>query len=235
MAKGWPGEPDMDYDVLVAESKAAENVGKPIENVIFDFGNVLVYWEPSKALVGRYSPESIDWFLDDANSGLYTAFDMTDMGVTEAESVEWARANRGERAATMLDYYYANFVDTLGGAVPGMRPLIEDLKAAGLGAWGLSNWSTGTYPIAEENNAVLQALDDKVVSGYVKLRKPNADIFEYAFKQFGIDAASSLFVDDKAMNIVGANAVGMRGVRFSDPYKLRQLLIDNGVNIPAVQ
>lgn len=235
MAKGWPGEPDMEYDVLVAEGEAAANAGKPITNVIFDFGNVLVYWEPGKAMVGRYTPESIDWFLDDDNSGLYSAFDMTDMGVSEAESVEWARANRGERAADMLDYYYANFIDTLGGAVPGMRKLIEDLQQAGVGAWGLSNWSTGTFPIADENNPVLQMLDGKVVSGYIGLRKPNADIFEYALKEFGIDAASSLFVDDKAMNIVGANAVGIRGVRFSDPYKLRQLLIDNGVNIPAVQ
>ena len=28
--KGWPGEPDMDYDVLVADGEAAANAGKPI-------------------------------------------------------------------------------------------------------------------------------------------------------------------------------------------------------------
>lgn len=28
---------------------------------------------------------------------------------------------------------------------------------------------------------------------------------------------------------------GIRGVRFQDPVKLRELLIANGVNIPAVQ
>ena len=27
--KGWPGEPDMDYDVLVADGEAAANAGKP--------------------------------------------------------------------------------------------------------------------------------------------------------------------------------------------------------------
>ena len=40
--KGWPGEPDMDYDVLVADGEAAANAGKPITDVIFDFGNVLI-------------------------------------------------------------------------------------------------------------------------------------------------------------------------------------------------
>ena len=39
--KGWPGEPDMEHDVLVAQGPAAAADGKPISNVIFDFGNVL--------------------------------------------------------------------------------------------------------------------------------------------------------------------------------------------------
>ena len=43
------------------------------------------------------------------------------------------------------------------------------------------------------------------MSGYVGLRKPHRDIYDYALKQFGIDASGALFVDDKAMNIVGAN------------------------------
>ena len=28
--KGWPGEPDMEYDVLMADGEAAANAGKPI-------------------------------------------------------------------------------------------------------------------------------------------------------------------------------------------------------------
>ena len=51
--KGWPGEPDMDYDVLVADGEAAANAGKPITDVIFDFGNVLIYWDP------RVGPEQL--------------------------------------------------------------------------------------------------------------------------------------------------------------------------------
>lgn len=49
--KGWPGEPDMDYDVLVADGEAAANAGKPITDVIFDFGNVLIYWDPVAVLI----------------------------------------------------------------------------------------------------------------------------------------------------------------------------------------
>ena len=53
--KGWPGEPDMEYDVLMADGEAAVNAGKPITDVIFDFGNVLVYWDPVAVMTPRYS------------------------------------------------------------------------------------------------------------------------------------------------------------------------------------
>ena len=62
--KGWPGEPDMDYDVLVADGEAAANAGKPITDVIFDFGNVLIYWDPVAVLIPRYSQKTINEFLD---------------------------------------------------------------------------------------------------------------------------------------------------------------------------
>ena len=55
--KGWPGEPDMDYDVLVADGEAAANAGKPITDVIFDFGNVLIYWDPVAVLIPPLQPE----------------------------------------------------------------------------------------------------------------------------------------------------------------------------------
>ena len=91
------------------------------------------------------------------------------------------------------------------------------------------------FPIALDNFDILRSLNDRVVSGYVSLRKPNKDIYEFALQQFGIDASGAVFVDDKAMNIVGANNAGIRGVRFKDSRALRALLIDAGVKIPAVR
>ena len=69
--KGWPGEPDMEYDVLMADGEAAVNAGKPITDVIFDFGNVLVYWDPVAVMTPRYSDELVEQFLDNDISGFY--------------------------------------------------------------------------------------------------------------------------------------------------------------------
>ena len=233
--KGWPGEPDMDYDVLVADGEAAANAGKPITDVIFDFGNVLIYWDPSAVLIPRYDKETIDRFLDNDVSRFYDANDLMDGGATPEEGVAWMREHSGDQWADMLRYYLDNFEDSLVGVVPGARVLINDLKAAGIGVWGLSNWEKELFPIAEKATPILSKLDGKVVSGYVKLRKPHKDIYERALAEFGIPADGAVFIDDKAMNIVGANAAGIRGVRFRNPVRLRELLIDAGIDIPDVQ
>ena len=233
--KGWPGEPNMEHDVLMAEGEAAKSVGKPIRNVIFDFGNVLIYWNPVAALVARYSQETIDQFLDNDISGFYDGNDMMDGGLSLEEGVAWMRRTHGDKWADMLQYYLDNFEDSLTGVVPGMRVLVNDLKAAGIGVWGLSNWEKELFHIAERDCRILQQLDGKVVSGYVHMRKPHKEIYEAAVKQFGIDPSTTVFIDDKAMNIVGANEVGIRGIRFSDSRKLRDILIGQGVNIPGVK
>ena len=214
--KGWPGEPDMDYDVLVADGEAAANAGKPITDVIFDFGNVLIYWDPAAVLIPRYSQKTIDEFLDNDISGFYDVNDLMDGGTSTDEAIAIMRRDRGDKWADILDYYIKNFRDSLTGIVPGARVLVNDLKAAGIGVWGLSNWESSLFHVAEEQCDILQQLDGKL-------------------NQFGIKADGTLFIDDKAMNIVGSNAAGIRGVRFQDPVKLRELLIANGVNIPAVQ
>jgi HAD superfamily hydrolase (TIGR01509 family) len=233
--KGWPGEPEMDYNVVESEDAASDAANEPIENVIFDFGNVLVLWDPQAAVLPRYSQELTDKFLDNDVSGFYDASDAMDMGASSEQVLASNRERYGEFWSGMMDYYYRNFVDSLVGPVEGMRVLVNDLKAAHIGVWGLSNWSSELFPPARQMYPILSSLDDSVVSGYVGMRKPHRDIFEYALNRFGISARTALFVDDKAMNIVGANAAGIRGVRFSDAYKLRALLKERGVEIPGIQ
>ncbi|WEV71883.1 HAD family phosphatase [Bifidobacterium sp. ESL0790] len=233
--KGWPGEPEMVYNQVMAAGEAQSATGKPIADVIFDFGNVLVNWDPEPVMLPRYSKELTEQFLDNDISGFYDASDAMDVGGTVKEAVEAVREKYGEPWASMLDYYCANFEDSLVGQVTGMRVLVNDLKATGIGVWGLSNWATELFPPADRQYSILRSLDGRVVSGYVGLRKPHKDIFEYALREFGIKAETSLFVDDKAMNIEGANAVGMRGVRFNDSTKLREVLRGLGVAIPDVK
>ena len=232
---GWPGEVEVPTDVILADDQAESAKGRPISQVIFDFGNVLIYWKPEAAMVSRYSPEAIRDMLDNDKSGFFDANNMMDGGEPCAQAQDWVQEHYGAPWDEMFTYYCENFVDSLTGPVPGARVLVNDLKAAGVGVWGLSNWGTELFPYAWEQYPILHELDDLVVSGPIHMRKPHPDIYLHALERFGIRAEDALFVDDKGMNVVAANKVGIRSVCFTDPYKLRNLLIESGLDIPRVR
>lgn len=233
--RGWPGDPDMPYDTVQANAQAANAQGMPVTDVIFDFGNVLLFWDPAAALVPRYERDTIERFLDNSVSGFYDANDLMDGGGSLDDGIAMMREAHGETWIGVMRYYLEHFEDSLIGTVPGARMLINDLKDAGIGVWGLSNWQRDTFGIAQEHCGILHQLDDAVVSGFVEMRKPDRDIYELALRRFGIEARTSVFIDDKAMNILGANNAGLRGIRFSDPQRLRAALIALGIGIAPVR
>ncbi|MBW3080407.1 HAD family hydrolase [Bifidobacterium saguinibicoloris] len=234
--KGWPGERELTvpFDEVLALDASAAHEGAPIRDVIFDFGNVLVDWDPEALFMPRYSHERVEAFLDNDVSGFYDACDRMDCGMSPEDGIAWMRETHGERWAEMLTYYFDNFLDSLTGTIPGMRVLVDDVKAAGLGVWGLSNWQSQTIGMAEDAYAVLRALDGRVISGEVRLRKPDKAIYRKALETFSIDEATAVFVDDRASNVIGANRAGLRCIRFRDERGLRQTLITAGVPIPQV-
>lgn len=108
----------------------------------------------------------------------------------------------------------------------GMRPdqamfdLIDDLRSAGVRVGLLSNSWGNTYP-RERIDALL---DPVVISGEVGLRKPHAAIFELAVARLGLSAGRVLFIDDAEPNILGAHAVGLRGLLHTDATTTRAAL-----------
>jgi putative hydrolase of the HAD superfamily len=64
---------------------------------------------------------------------------------------------------------------------------------------------------------VAEAFDHIVVSAEVGLIKPDPRIYRLALDGLGVSSEEAVFVDDMAENITGAEAVGMRGVRFLNP------------------
>ena len=115
---------------------------------------------------------------------------------------------------------------------PGIPELLRDLKAAGYGVWGLTNWSHETFHFAFEKFPQLaELLQGTIVSGVEKMHKPNADIYELAMSRFGLSPESSVFLDDTAKNVAGARSAGMHAFRFVDADQARRDLESLGVRV----
>jgi 2-haloacid dehalogenase len=96
----------------------------------------------------------------------------------------------------------------------------------------LTNWSAELFPWARENFDFLQRFEDIMVSGEVKMKKPNPDIYLHLAKTYSLgDFSGCLFIDDSVRNCEAARSLGLDSVRFTTPEALVETLRECGVNL----
>ena len=191
-------------------------------NIIFDFGAVLVDWNPHYLFDPYFGDaDKASWFLDNICTNEWNR--QFDGGKPFAEGLAELKAQFPEWTRE-IDVYWNEWTKMMGGAIPGMYELVKDLKAAGYGVYGLTNWSAETFYQIEKNYPVFALLDGKVVSGEEKLLKPDAAIFRCLLDRYGLKAEESVFIDDTLSNVEGARAAGLAGLHFKDPDSLRKEL-----------
>ncbi|MCI1649711.1 HAD family hydrolase [Bifidobacterium tibiigranuli] len=216
-----------------ADEMTTDSADSTITDVIFDFCGVLIDWQCRACLEGHFPDDLVDEICaDDDPYGFYRYEDHMDSGEEFADLIVQYREEFGDDMAKVFTYYIAHYADSLPRMVPGMEELLTDLRDAGIGAWGLTNWSHETFHTAFDRFPQLEAaLGGTVVSGFERKRKPNADIYELTMQRFGLQAAHCVFFDDTARNVNGANAVGIHGLPFTDADTARRDLQRLGVRI----
>lgn len=193
-----------------------------ITTVVFDFGGVLIDWDPRyayRAMGG--TEEEIEHFLAHVATHEWNA--RLDAGLPYAEAVV-ERAEEFPEHAEWLHAYHERWSDMLGGAIEGTVEVLADLRERGVPLYGLTNWSAETFPVAQERFGFIDWFDDVVVSGEVGLVKPDAQIYHHLVDTFGVVPDTALFIDDRAENVEAAERLGFHGHHFHDPAALRRHL-----------
>ena len=200
-----------------------------IKNIVFDFGGVLVDWNP-RYLYDKYfgDEQQAQWFLD--NICLYSWNLQMDGGKPFAEGVAELQAEHPEWAEA-IGIYHTRWVEMMGGEVEGTADVLRRLKENGYGIYGLTNWSAETFPLIRDTYSVFGEFDGIVVSGEEHLLKPNAAIYHCLFERYNLQPEESIFIDDNADNVAAAKAVGMESVRFVDAATLVQQLAEFGIEL----
>ena len=200
-----------------------------IKNIVFDFGGVLVDWNP-RYLYDKYfgDEQQSQWFLD--NICLYSWNLQMDGGKPFAEGVAELQAEHPEWAEA-IGIYHTRWVEMMGGEVDGTADVLRRLKAKGYGIYGLTNWSAETFPMIRDTYPVFGEFDGIVVSGEEHLLKPNAAIYHCLLERYNLQPEESIFIDDNADNVAAAKAVGMESVRFADAATLVQQLAEFGIEL----
>ncbi len=189
-----------------------------IKVVIFDFGGVLVDWSPHN-LYRRYfeQPHDIDRFLAEINFAEWNA--QQDKGHPFAQAVA-EHSNKFPQHAELIKAYHERWEDSIVGAIDGTVNILRQVKQRGYLVYGLSNWSAETFPLVKDRFKFFELFDDIVLSGDVKMIKPEPEIFHLLLKKIGRPAQDCLFIDDSLANIKVANEIGFKTIHFKSPEQL---------------
>ena len=201
-----------------------------IDAVLFDLGRVLVDWDPYRPYVGRHPRAEVERFFAEID---FMAFNhLQDAGRSWADARAALAQTHPEHVA-LLDVYIDHFADSVPGEMPDAAQIVADVRAAGVRAFGLTNWPAETFHVALAKTDVVAQLEGVLVSGRERVAKPDQAVFRLAVERFGLDPGRTLFTDDAERNVRAAAAAGFRTHLYEGPTGLRACLRGLGVAVPA--
>ena len=211
----------------VDSSLARGEPPRGVKAVVFDLGGVLIDWDvrylyrtllPDEAAIGTFLSEVAftEW-----NAAL-------DEGRDWDEAIEWL-ATRHPGRRDLITAFRDRWEETLGGPIVATVDILEELRAAGVRTFALSNWSRRTFDIAEPRFPFLERFEHVVISGDVGAGKPDPRMYREVLERGHLRSESTVFVDDTLANVEAARTLGMIGVRYTDPGALRGDLLELGL------
>lgn len=202
----------------------------PVRALLVDVGGVLLDWHPrhlyrrliaDEAELERFLAQvcTLDWNLT------------LDAGRPFDEACAELAARHPDHAD--LVHAWVRQAEMIRGEVPGMAALVDRLARRGVPRYLLTNMPRWVFDERQAAYPVLRRFDGAVVSGDEGIVKPDPAIFRLALTRFGLDPATTLFVDDSAVNVEAAADLGFRVHHFVDAPGLEQELVALGVLSPA--
>jgi 2-haloacid dehalogenase len=190
-----------------------------ISAVVFDLGGVLIDWDPRYLYRQLFDDDAaMERFLAEICSPEWNG--LQDAGRSWAEGVEeLARRHPAERE--LIAAFHRRWDEMLGGQIQETVDLLAELRESGIGIYALSNWSAETFPIARARYPFLGWFDGIVISGEVGICKPDPRAFRHLIERYGLEPATTLFVDDSADNVRAAGELGMIALQFRGAAELR--------------
>lgn len=90
-----------------------------------------------------------------------------------------------------------------------MFDVVRQVRSAGFRTGLLSN----SWGLDYDRKGWDELFDAVVISGEIGMRKPEPEIYHHTARALGVEPAECVFVDDLGVNVKGAVAVGMVGVK----------------------
>ncbi|KAJ5613718.1 hypothetical protein N7528_007372 [Penicillium herquei] len=194
----------------------------PMKALICDLGNVVCDWTPPSNLC--ISPKTLKLIM---SSELWFDYERGRLSREECYNLVTERFNL---SLEVMETTMAQARQTLQVNQPVLQ-LLQQIKDthSGLKIYGMTNTPQG------EQEALDHLIKDRLfvfdhiyISGEAGMRKPDISFYNHVIHELGLsgEEAQILFVDDRLENILAAQSVGMRALKFVNEEQMRRELFN---------
>lgn len=192
------------------------------KNIIFDFGNVLADWYPHGIALKFFQNEAECALIEAAVFENWAVLDTGDITYDQfrTKAIEKLPPELHKACNTMLDTWHQHIP-----YVEGMQRLIPNLKEKGYRLYLLSN-APAMLKDHLESFDIMSYFEGAVISGDIKLTKPDKRIYQYILNKYSLKAEECLFIDDLPHNVNAARECGIYSILFKgNTAELEELLL----------
>jgi 2-haloacid dehalogenase len=189
-----------------------------INTIIFDFGGVLIDWNPRYMYQNEFEENSeMERFLRRICTEDWNL--QQDKGRPLAEGTRILQDKFPEHAVK-IQLFYDQWEKMIKGCIPQNVAVLQELKEK-YKLYGLTNWSAETFPVVFKRYPFFKLFDGIVISGEEKLIKPDKKIFERLLERYHLEAKNALFIDDNVNNIQAAKKMGFATIHVQEKTDLK--------------
>ena len=194
--------------------------------VVFDIGNVLMYWDPEGFYDRRLGEAGRRRLF--AETGIEAMNLAVDAGAPFRATVEAHAAAHPAWRDDILCWYH-NWIEMAAPRIEGSIALLRALRAKGVPVLALTNFGDDSFSYAQTQYDFLNEFDRAFVSGRMGVIKPDAEIYRQLEAATGIAPNGLIFTDDRAENIAAAAARGWRVHLFTNWEGWAERLVAEGL------
>jgi 2-haloacid dehalogenase len=191
-----------------------------MDTVLFDLGAVLIDWNPRylyRPLFGN-DEAAMEHFLSEIVASDWNH--EIDLGKPFSQAVA-ERIRLYPQHAELIACWERGWPEMLRGPIPETVEILSQLRDRGHRLFALTNWSAETFPLARRRFDFLGWFEDIVVSGEVKLAKPDPRIFALTIERCRLVPRNTVFIDDNPHNVEAGRKAGLHALDFAGAERLR--------------
>ena len=186
---------------------------------LFDLGGVFFDWDPKNFFKDKFDNQSeMNFFLDNICNNDWNLQQDKGRLIIDAENDLISKFPNYEEKIKM---YYPNHRKMIKGIFHESIELLYELKKKNYSCYILSNWSSETFEGMTDEYNFLKDFDGMIISGDIKLVKPDKKIFELAIDKFNLTPNETIFIDDRIENINSAQNLNFKTVHLTDPKRIK--------------